>query len=181
MNKLERLIAKLCPNGVEYRPLGEIGEFFSGMTGVTNKWAETGNCRFIDYMNVYKNPRVDVGRLETATVKKANQFVLKKGDVLFTAASEKPEECAIAGEIEDDIAEGVFADDHLFGVRVNAAAGVAKGYLKYVCQAPVFRSQVKKYVRGVTRFYIAKKEFMGIEIPLPPLAFRRRSCGCWTG
>jgi len=27
MNKLEKLIAKLCPNGVEYKPLGEVLDY----------------------------------------------------------------------------------------------------------------------------------------------------------
>ena len=27
MSKIDELIAKLCPNGVEYKKLGEVGEF----------------------------------------------------------------------------------------------------------------------------------------------------------
>ena len=30
MNKLEELIQKLCPNGVEYKPLGELCEIKKG-------------------------------------------------------------------------------------------------------------------------------------------------------
>ena len=55
MSKINDLIKKLCPNGVEYKSLKDIFELFSGMTGVSNKWADEGNCRFIDYMNAYKN------------------------------------------------------------------------------------------------------------------------------
>ena len=76
MNSLEKLIMKHCPGGVEYKAIEGIGKFFSGMSGVTNKWAETGNCRFIDYMNVYRNMRVDVKRLEFATVKCTRQVLL---------------------------------------------------------------------------------------------------------
>lgn len=30
MSKIDELIAKLCPNGVEYKKLGEVGEFIRG-------------------------------------------------------------------------------------------------------------------------------------------------------
>ena len=32
MSKLEELIKKLCPNGVEYRTLGTLGEFYGGLS-----------------------------------------------------------------------------------------------------------------------------------------------------
>ena len=33
MNKLEQLINEFCPEGVEYKALGELGEFYSGLNG----------------------------------------------------------------------------------------------------------------------------------------------------
>lgn len=30
MSKIDELIAKLCPNGVEYKKLGQVGEFIRG-------------------------------------------------------------------------------------------------------------------------------------------------------
>lgn len=35
MTKLDKLIQELCPNGVEYKTLGEMGRFFGGLTGKT--------------------------------------------------------------------------------------------------------------------------------------------------
>lgn len=118
MSKLEELIQKYCPDGVEYKPLYSFSEQFSGMTGVSNKWAEEGNCLFIDYMNVYKHLSVDTSSLKFATVKNLSQNTLMKGDILFTSASETPDECALAAVIEDEIQEDVFLDDHLFGLRI---------------------------------------------------------------
>ena len=114
MSKLEKLIKKLCPNEVEYIKIEDIFIQFSGMTGVSGKWKESGNCKFIDYMNVYKNLKVNVKKLENATVKNLEQNILHKGDILLTSASEIPEECAISSVIENDIDDGVFLDDHLF-------------------------------------------------------------------
>ena len=33
MSKLEQLIEELCPNGVKYTSLGELGKFYGGLTG----------------------------------------------------------------------------------------------------------------------------------------------------
>ena len=120
MIKVEKLIQELCPNGVEFKKLDEVFIQFSGLTGVTNKWAEEGNCLFIDYMNAYKNISIDVDKLAKATIKNFDQTKLKQGDILFTSASETPDECAISSVIENEIQENVYLDDHLFGIRLKS-------------------------------------------------------------
>lgn len=48
----------------------EIYEIYNGMTGVSDKWKESGNCKFIDYLNVYNNTKVDINNVHFTTVKK---------------------------------------------------------------------------------------------------------------
>ena len=80
MTKLEELIKELCPNGVDYKEIQSFSCFLKGMSGVSNKWADNGNCQFIEYKNVYDNLKIDVSRLPFATVEKLeNQLVLKQG------------------------------------------------------------------------------------------------------
>lgn len=175
MTKVENMIKELCPNGITSYKLEEFSTQLSGMSAVSGKWKEEGNCQFIDYMNAYKNIRIDVNDLPFATVKSRNkQTVLQKGDVLFTSASETPDECALAAVIEDDIADGIFLDDHLFGIRVKDEwkDRLHPAYLKYIFRAPCFRKEVNKSVRGVTRFYISKTDFMKSSIPVPPMAIQ---------
>lgn len=33
MSRLDELIQELCPDGVEYKTLGELGKFYGGITG----------------------------------------------------------------------------------------------------------------------------------------------------
>lgn len=47
MSKLNELIAELCPNGVEYVKLGDIGKFYGGLTGKSKDDFKDGNCKFI--------------------------------------------------------------------------------------------------------------------------------------
>ena len=171
MIKIEELIKKLCPNGVAYYALNKVFDNFNGMTGVSNKWKENGNCRFIEYMNAYKNLKIKVQQLPLATVKKLEQNTLKKGDILHTSASETPDECAISSVIEDEIQDNVFLDDHLFGLRLKEEFNekINTIFINYYMHTRKFRRCVNKTVRGVTRFYISVSDFMNICIPVPPL------------
>ena len=171
MKNLDTLINELCPEGVEFVKLGDVFELFSGMSKVSNKWAETGNCKFIDYLNIYNNLNVDVNKLQNATVASFKQNVLKQGDILFTCASETPRECAISAVIREPIADNTFLDDHLNGIRVQKEVKdkVNPAFVNYYFYSPNFRIAICKIVRGVTRFYIVNKNFLKIEIPLPPI------------
>lgn len=171
MSKLEELIKQLCPNGVKYKRLDEVFESFNGMTGVSNKWKENGNCQFIEYMNAYKNLKINIKLLPFATVKNLQQNTLQKGDILLTCASETPDECAVSSVIEDEIKDNVFLDDHLFGIRVkkNMKSEINTTFINYYMHTNNFRKKINKAVRGVTRFYISIDEFMKICIPIPPL------------
>ena len=60
MSKLQMLIDELCPNGVEYKRLGEIGDFYGGLTGKSKDDFRDGNAKFITYKNVYDNPALKV-------------------------------------------------------------------------------------------------------------------------
>lgn len=173
MTYIEQL---LNGENVEWKPLGEVCIQISGMRGVSNKWADNGNCRFIDYLNAYKNIKIDINALPYATVKKLDQTELQQGDILFTSASETPDECAISSVIEGKIENGIFLDDHLFGIRIREVYkdAIDSVFLNYYFHSPDFRKVVNKTVRGVTRFYISKVAFMKLTIPLPPLSVQHR-------
>lgn len=173
MTYIEQL---LNGENVEWKTLGEVCVQISGMRGVSNKWADNGNCRFIDYLNAYKNIKIDINALPHATVKKLDQTELQQGDILFTSASETPDECAISSVIEGKIENGIFLDDHLFGIRIREVykGAIDSVFLNYYFHSPDFRKVVNKTVRGVTRFYISKVAFMKLSIPLPPLSVQHK-------
>lgn len=179
MTRIDEMIKEKCSDGVVYRTLTECFEQFSGLNGVSNKWAENGNCRFIDYMNAYSNLAIDVNKKPYATVKSFKQNTLQKGDILFTSASEVPDECALSSVIEDEIEDGIFLDDHLFGLRTRDEYKneLDVSFLKYVFRSQFFRRQVRKAVRGVTRFYLSKPDFMKTKIPIPPLEVQKEIAG----
>ena len=56
MSKFDELVLELCPDGVEFKRLGELGKFFGGLTGKSKDDFTDGNAKFITYKNVYANP-----------------------------------------------------------------------------------------------------------------------------
>ena len=88
------------------------------MTDVSNKWAESGNCQFLDYINIYKHLSIDTSALKYVTVKSLNQNTLMTGDILFSNTSETSDECALSAVIEEEIQDGLFLDDRIFGLRI---------------------------------------------------------------
>lgn len=97
MSRLEELIAELCPEGVEYKTLGELGSFYGGITGKSKDDFINGNAKFITYKNVYSNIalKLDVeDRVKISPNEK--QRTLEYGDVIFTGSSETPDECGFS-------------------------------------------------------------------------------------
>ena len=47
MSKLKELMKKLCPNGVEYKALGELGKFYGGITGKSKEDFKDGNAKWL--------------------------------------------------------------------------------------------------------------------------------------
>ncbi|MBD5423316.1 MAG: restriction endonuclease subunit S [Mycoplasma sp.] len=153
------------------KKISELFHIFNGMTSVSKKWQSEGNCQFIDYLNVFNNLSVDTSKLNYATVKSHKQNTLLKGDILFTSASETIDECGLSSVIEQDIKDGIFLDDHLFGIRIKAEYRdfLNPSYLKYYFRCGWFRKEIKKSVKGITRFYIKKSLFENLQIPIPPI------------
>lgn len=85
MSKLNELINELCPDGVEYIPMGELGNFFGGITGKTKNDFKEGNAIFISYKNVYDNLALNIHPEDRVKIaKNEKQRTLQYGDVVFT-------------------------------------------------------------------------------------------------
>ena len=86
MSLIDRLIAKLCPNGVEFKALGDIGNIFGGLTGKSKGDFTNGNARFISYMNIFNNIAVNLTATDFAQVDAdERQRTLQRGDILLPA------------------------------------------------------------------------------------------------
>ena len=60
MSRIGDLITQLCPDGVEFQRLDEIGVLYSGLTGKSKADFTAGDARFVSYVNVFNNLSTDV-------------------------------------------------------------------------------------------------------------------------
>jgi type I restriction enzyme S subunit len=79
---------------VEWKKMGEIGEFYSGISGKNKNDVINGNAKFITYLNVYSNIAINTNIDTFVKIdENENQNKIEYGDVLFTGSSETLEEC----------------------------------------------------------------------------------------
>ena len=104
MSRLSELIRKLCPDGVEYRKLDELGKFYGGITGKSKDDFKDGNAVFITYKNVYANPALDITPEDRVKISESEkQRTLEYGDIIFTGSSETPDECGFSSVVTQDL------------------------------------------------------------------------------
>lgn len=174
MKSIDELIADHYPYGVEYKSLGELGDFYGGLTGKCKDDFADGNAKFISYMNVYSNPATNLKVSDTVKVaenEKQNQIQL--GDVLFTGSSETPEECAMSSIVTTDVAEPTYLNSFCFGLRLFDGSLYLPDFLKHLLRGEETRKQLHKTASGVTRFNVSKEKMTRVTIPLPPLAVQK--------
>ncbi len=118
MNQIERLLHTLAPDGVGFRKLGDIGEFYGGLIGKNKKSFSQGNKFYVPYINVFNNPQLDLNALESVQIgDKEKQNKIQLGDVLFTGSSENLEDCAMSCVVTQKIEEDIYLNSFCFGFR----------------------------------------------------------------
>lgn len=174
MSRLEELIQELCPDGVEYKKLGDIGKFYGGLTGKSKDDFKDGNKAFITYKNVYGNPALDIEPTETVRIKEnEKQRTLEYGDIVFTGSSETPYECGMSAVITKVPSQELYLNSFCFFLRLNDKSLLFPDYAKHLFRTYDLRRQIGKTASGVTRFNVSKDKMCKVEIPVPPLEIQR--------
>ena len=168
MSRLAELIEKLCPDGVEYRPLGEIGSFVRG-----------GGLQKTDFVK-HGKPCVHYGQIHTrfgifteeavASVSDAQYERLKRadhGDLLIATTSEDDEAVGKAtawlGSGEVAISGDMFYFRHSLDPK----------YVSYFFASSLFQEQKRPYLTGAKVRRISEKGLSRVRIPVPPLEVQR--------
>ena len=172
MSKINDLIQELCPNGVEYKKLKEIGDTFTGLSGKSKDDFYNGNCRYITYTNIFNNPVVRLDLDDRVLIKdNEKQNNLKYGDILVAGSSENIEDSGMIGVVCEEPNENIYLNSFCFGFRLNDNYNkkLIPGFSKHVFRSANFRSQILSCSFGVTRYNLNKKMFLELTIPIPPL------------
>lgn len=151
--------------------MGELGSLFGGLTGKSKADFQSGNARYVSYMNVYANISTDVLPAETVKVEDGErQRRLSRGDILFTGSSETPEECGMSSVITVDPPEPLYLNSFCIGFRPHLADVLDPEFAKHLFRSLTMRQQIVRTANGVTRFNVSKKRLAKVLVPVPTLA-----------
>ena len=163
MSKLAKLIAELCPEGVEYKKLGEICETIT--KGTTPKSYEKSGVSFIktesfDGYSINKQKLVYVSKETHECFLKRS--ILKENDILF----------AIAGSI----GKCLIVKKDILPANTNQALAIIRlkdnvdfGFVFYFLQSQSMTDYIAKSVKGSAQPNLNLQQINNVLIPVPPL------------
>lgn len=168
MSKINELIQMLCPDGVEYKKLGELFSFKNGIS--KNKSFFGHGQPIINFTDVYHHVRLYntmIKGLVDATDSELERFGVCKGDCFFTRTSETKEDIGRASVIVDDIENCVFSGFLIKGHPITDL--LMPEYCSYCFNSGDFRKTIVENANMTTRATITGEILSKIEIPVPPL------------
>ena len=169
MSKLDELIKELCPNGVEYKKLGELGTIYNGLTGKNKNDFIEGNQKYITYVNVFNNISIDIETQDKVKIdRNEKQNKVEYGDIIFTASSENIEDVGMTSVLTNVIEEDLYLNSFCFGFRFKTNI-MLPSFSKYLFRSENLRKQIRKTANGVTRYNISKEKIKEILVPILPL------------
>ena len=149
--------------------LGEIGDTYNGLTGKAKEDFETGNARYIPYINVFSNERIVLnGLLSVKVYPDELQNLVQFGDVFFTVSSETPNEVGMSSVLLDYL-DNTYLNSFCFGYRMKNFTDLSPVYAMYLFRSRSFRKKMVVLSQGSTRYNISKKEVLGIIVKIPSL------------
>ncbi|MBR2870008.1 MAG: restriction endonuclease subunit S [Clostridia bacterium] len=174
MIEVEKIIKDLCPNGVPYKTMAELGEFYGGLTGKSKEDFKDGNAKFITYVNVFNNISLKLDVEEKVKITEGErQNTIEYGDVIFTGSSETPNECGMSSVLTVKTDEKLYLNSFCFGFRLFDKELLLPDFMKYLFRSAEMRKAITKTASGVTRFNVSKSKMAKIQVPLPPLVAQR--------
>ena len=148
--------------------LGQIGEFYNGLSGKSREDFGNGNCKFITYMNVYKNIIADESLCESVKIRKEEeQNSVKYGDVLFTQSSETLEEVGYTSVWTHS--SQPYLNSFCFGYRFYDSVMTNPIFIAHYMRSNYIRKAIMKEGQGVTRVNLSAERLKNLNIFLPDI------------
>ena len=169
MSRLAELIEELCPDGVEYRPLGEIADLQRG-SGMPKKLFIDEGIPAIHYGHIFTKYGIHT-KCAAAYLAPEDADKLTRvypGDLVVANTSENLEDVGKGVVWLGDV-EGV-TGGHATVVRSLTVDTV---FLSYYLRTEDFALKKRKYAQGTKVIELSAANLSKIDIPLPPLEVQR--------
>ena len=164
MTKLEQLLNDLCPDGVEYKELGEISDISRGGSFQKKDFAEKG-VPCIHYGQIYTRYGLFADQtfsFITESVAQKQKFA-KPNDIVMAVTSENMEDvckCVVWLGVEPAAISGHSA---IISHNQNPK------YLAYYFHSSMFFAQKRKLAQGTKVIEVSPEKLKKVIVPVPPL------------
>ena len=168
MSKLSRLLKELCPEGVEYKTLGEIASISRGGNFQKKHYVSNG-VPCIHYGQIYTKYNLFVNETDSyidSEVAKKQKFA-EPGDIIMAVTSENVEDVckSIAWLGNDRIA----VSGHTAIIHHNQNPK----YLVYYLSSQMFQDQKRKIAHGTKVIEVSPAKLNEVKVAVPPLEIQR--------
>lgn len=172
MSRIDDLIRDLCPNGVEHKPLGEVGEFIRG-SGIKKSDFIKQGYPCIHYGQIHT--RYGISTAETISHISPEQAArLRKaqpGDLIIATTSEDDDAVGKATAWLGTTPVAVGGDSFIFRHSMDPK------YVSYFFSSTAFSQQKKPHLTGAKVRRIAASSLSKIVIPTPPIEVQQEVAG----
>ncbi len=164
MNKIERMLQELCPEGVEYKKLGEVCGKVKNI-----KWKDIEEGRIFSYIDLTSVDTLTHSINGTITISKGNapsraQQIVEENDILFgTTRPTLMRYCIIPKQYNEQICSTGYCV-----LRPNSKL-VLNRFVYHIISSQNFELYVGKHQQGAGYPSITDQKIFDFEIPVPPL------------
>ena len=172
MSHIEDLIEELCPNGVEYRPLGEIAEYIRGVTYKKSDEDDQGPTLILRANNIdvaSSTLVLDGIKRVSSAVRVRSSQQLSPGDILICAGSESKEHIGKVAYIDTEV-------PYTFGGFMGAVRGfgeVLPRFIFYLLTGSLFSTYLERSLSSTTINNLNGPVMNRFRIPVPPRAVQQ--------
>ncbi len=172
MHKIERLLQTLAPEGVEFRKLGDIGEYIRGVTYKKNQEINNLECgiKVLRANNITLSNHLNFEDIKVINknVKIRKEQYLKKNDILICAGSGSSEHIGKVAFINTDF-------DYVFGgfMGVIRIREINSRFVYHIFTSNIFKQYLEKSLNTTTINNLNANILQNFLIPIPPLEIQQ--------
>ena len=170
MTKLEELIEKLCPNGVEYKILGDIScKISDGMHNLPKNIKSSGEYPILSAQNITNgNINIDTSKWVNHEIfeRENKRNNVEKGDVLLTIVGAIGRTAVVKDNLK------VLFQRSVCVIKPNVKLLNSK-FLYYALNSTVVQSYIQNNAKGAAQKGLYLKQVAKIKLPVPPLEVQR--------
>ncbi|GAA1233044.1 restriction endonuclease subunit S [Prauserella halophila] len=172
MNRIDKLIEELCPDGVEHKTLGQVGEFIRG-SGLQKADLREEGVPAVHYGQIHTHYGVWTTKTRSFTDEDiaAKLRHARPGDLLIATTSEDDDAVAKATAWLGDTEVVLSGDAYICRHELEPK------YMAYFFQSTSFQDQKRRFISGAKVRRVSGASLEKIRIPVPPLEVQREIVG----